>query len=613
MRRLGRLKLSLAFFACVLGSALASGPAAAQGPQDPQTTNIPYLAWRGEEIRLVKCDPAIGELPAKRVDWVVEEWTGPGLKPEIETSTITGFENCVAADVVSLDPGLARIQLVVSNPAGTPILKHQFLSIWMSLNTPSIDEVGSADPTGDPRLGDPLGDGIFKAGGSNGRIQVNVTGTFPHPLGPGGSFTLPNAWPDLAKALANDSDSNPDNNAQRWDIHDDLTKFSKHVPGYCTTEVDPTTTQDAVDNCNAGSDPYSDRSRASSATRRGQPVCRAVRPAGAQHAAERRQAERGRCTDARGSRGRSDRQEHRRHGHRRSGLPGAGRQDGGVQPEHRWAARLPTTTTRRSTGRTSRPRLGPGSRPGSTGRRRGTISAASWSTGSTTYWDFAEVLRSEVARPTTCLRRNDEAPIYRLTPAGAQNVAVYTDEHGEAQVEYNPGTGAFYDALAGIRNANGGCDLEDVDVLGTSSITATARYPYKGVSDTDKASTPLTKQVKSLFTKYLGVFPKGPGDANSNARIVVAHAQDVDGRAFQNERVCFNVDSKADGVFGYSGSPDAHADDRWRAGSAEGQERRVPAHGRQRQRCRRGPEQRSRGDQRDRGLRPRGRAPQHRR
>ena len=66
-----------------------------------------------------------------------------------------------------------------------------------------------------------------------------MTGSFPHPLGPGGSFTLPNAWPDLANALADDSDSNPDNDAQRWDIHDDLTKFSKHVPGYCTTEVDP--------------------------------------------------------------------------------------------------------------------------------------------------------------------------------------------------------------------------------------------------------------------------------------------------------------------------------------------------------------------------------------
>ena len=61
MRRLGRLKLSLAFLACVLGSALASRSRCGAGPQDPQTTNIPYLAWRGEQVRLVKCDPAIGE------------------------------------------------------------------------------------------------------------------------------------------------------------------------------------------------------------------------------------------------------------------------------------------------------------------------------------------------------------------------------------------------------------------------------------------------------------------------------------------------------------------------------------------------------------------------
>jgi hypothetical protein len=92
-----------------------------------------------------------------------------------------------------------------------------------------------------------------------------------------------------------------------------------------------------------------------------------------------------------------------------------------------------------------------------------------------------------------------------------------------------------------------------VDLLGRSVITATARYPYQAVDDTAKASDPLTKEVRSLFTKYLVIYPKGAGDANSNARIVVAHAQDVDGTPFVNERVCFNVDSKADGVFWYSG------------------------------------------------------------
>ena len=34
------------------------------------------------------------------------------------------------------------------------------------------------------------------------------------------------------------------------------------------------------------------------------------------------------------------------------------------------------------------------------------------------YWAFAEVLRTEIARPTQCLRRKDQDPAYRLTPGG---------------------------------------------------------------------------------------------------------------------------------------------------------------------------------------------------
>ena len=66
-------------------------------------------------------------------------------------------------------------------------------------------------------------------------------------------------------------------------------------------------------------------------------------------------------------------------------------------------------------------------------------------------------------------------------------------------------------------------------------------------------SPALPKEVHSLFSKNLAIYPKGPGEANANSRIVVAQANDVDGKPFVNERVCFNVDSKADGAFGYSG------------------------------------------------------------
>jgi hypothetical protein len=175
------------------------------------------------------------------------------------------------------------------------------------------------------------------------------------------------------------------------------------------------------------------------------------------------------------------------------------------------------------------------------------------------FWSIADTLRTATPTATTCLRRSDQTPAYRLTPSGAQSVVVYSDEHGEAQVKYNPGgargNGFYFDNLAGvIHNDNGGCDLEGIDVLGTSRITATARYPYQPVSDPDKTSAPLTKTVHSLFTKALSYYPKGPGTANSNARIVVAHAQDIDGSPFAGEKVCFFVDDEADGSFGFTGT-----------------------------------------------------------
>jgi hypothetical protein len=74
------------------------------------------------------------------------------------------------------------------------------------------------------------------------------------------------------------------------------------------------------------------------------------------------------------------------------------------------------------------------------------------------------------------------------------------------------------------------------------------------VSDPDKTSAQLTKTVRNLFTKYLSYYPKGPGPANSTSRIVVAHAQDIDGSPFAGERVCFFVDDEADGHFGFTGT-----------------------------------------------------------
>ena len=64
---------------------------------DPQTTNVPYLAWRGEELRLVKCAAEIttgtgGAGQGQSVDFIVEQWSGhPFQPPALETSTVRFF------------------------------------------------------------------------------------------------------------------------------------------------------------------------------------------------------------------------------------------------------------------------------------------------------------------------------------------------------------------------------------------------------------------------------------------------------------------------------------------------------------------------------------------
>ncbi|MEA2331374.1 MAG: hypothetical protein QOH58_1512 [Thermoleophilaceae bacterium] len=540
-------------------SAYAVGPATAQSPVvwDTQANNVPYLAWRGEQVKLVKCDPALAS-PGVDVEFFVEEWTGPGLVPRVEETTVDRDSNCAKADIVSLEPGLARVKLVGTNFAEEPILKHQFLVIWMNLTDPLIDEVGASDPTGDDDLGDPAGDGVFDAGDLNGRIQVEVKGTFPHPLGPGGQFTLPDAWPTIAHALADDSDGDPENDSMFWEIHDDRLKTETH-PLYsaCTTELAPVSI-DAVDNCNGGSEgdkgPFSrwfgDLISAFGPYDPLRPEQTLLTDGKLDAGDAPMPAARVDVTIAKNSGGPSD-------------ISGVGslesadktevysRDGDGTPTAHNLYAPFYDTYIPS----TSRPGLA----SGIDGPQSGNNFTGFLVNGLYDYWSVVKTLRTAVPTPTTCLRRNDdEGPDYRLTPSGAQSVVVYTDEHGEAQVEYNPGgsggNGFYFDNLPGIRNDNGGCDLEDVDVLGTSGITATARYPYQPVSDTDKTSATLTKTVKSLFTKTLSYYPKGPGPANSTARIVVVHAQDIDGRPFAGERVCFFVDDEADGHFGFTGT-----------------------------------------------------------
>ncbi len=182
---------------------------------------------------------------------LVESWSGSSPGAQLETSTVDSLfwssdrTPCVRFDMVSSDAGLARVKLVVSDRDHNPIVKHQFLMIWLTLGNVAIDEVGANDPTGqqpvgsDAAVGDPPVMATSPPARANGRVQVQVTGTFPHPLAPGGTFTLPNDWATIAGALATDSDPLDTNPAQRWDIHDGQGPAEGHVLGFCTDRPIP--------------------------------------------------------------------------------------------------------------------------------------------------------------------------------------------------------------------------------------------------------------------------------------------------------------------------------------------------------------------------------------
>ncbi len=556
--RRARTRLSCALVLGAVATAGGAAPATAQeGPAvpDPMTTNIPYVAWAGTQVRMVKCSSELEGLPRKGLTALVESWSGsPNLRPQIIDNSLDfvrhGGERCARFNVVTLGDGLARIKLKAFDDARDEILEHQFLGIWLRLGTPAIDEVGATDPTGGPvgshtEVGDPAGDGAFLPSSKNGRVQVKVTGTFPDENG--ATRTLPNDWAALASELASDQDPTDTNPAARWDIHDDSLKTEGHVAGFCAPPV--ATAIDAVDNCRGG--------------------------------------------DARFSRVFGD--------FGRDGGPfdpvrlptllSDGKLDAGDAPMP--AARVdikiaPNTNPRTDIG-------GAGalvkadktevySRDGN-----GTDSAhnlyapfysqfvpatAAGDDASGTDWFvqnnfglnyFGEYdnwdtlpLRTVLPTATGCNRTVDfeggTADHPRSTPSGDQTVAVFTDEHGEAQVGYVPFAGGFYyDAVGGIVNDNRGCDLQDVDVLGTSAISATAKYPGQPPALPAMTSATITKTVGNEFDKSLRYYPKGPGATNANANIVVAHGQDVDGTPFAGERVCFYVDDNADSYRLFSG------------------------------------------------------------
>lgn len=552
-------------------------------------TNVPYVAWRGEQIRAVKCDRNLEG--AAGGDVLVTDWSGdPDFKPQLESGTFKTFWTvqgnrevpCISFDMVSHHAGLASVKLVPNDGEGNIVgEKHDFLMIWLTIGNVAIDEVGANDPTGDApagsnaEVGDPAGDGVFDAGSPFGRVAVHVTGTFPGSarLG-GGTITLPAGWPGIASAYATDPKSWNDPDVQRWDIHDDQTKATGHVQGFC---LFPTSQDvDAVDNCwdigrdfgpfstafgtgNLAAGPF-DPTRPPTLLSDGNPVNQddaPMPPLRVDLAIKPNSGGAGDISGA-GQLVKSDKSDV----YSRDG-------SGADHPFFHnlyapyYKQFLPATTADRYV-----PEASGIDGPCRLNNDAGFLFCGlydnwdtkplSWSNGTRTQcnqyvdWQWTIGGGMDAARGGPRSDRPDDRA--RRTPDGPQTVAVYTDEHGEAQVRYDPYAGGFfYDNLPVVLNDNRGCDLQDVDLLGTSQISATGKYPYEQVDANPVASGAVDKTVYNEFDKSLSYFPKGEGAANENARIVVAHGNDVNGEPFRGEVVCFYVDDEADGARGFRG------------------------------------------------------------
>jgi hypothetical protein len=119
------------------------------------------------------------------------------------------------------------------------------------------------------------------------------------------------------------------------------------------------------------------------------------------------------------------------------------------------------------------------------------------------------------------------------TPTGDDSVAVYTDEHGEAYVQFNPNTG-----INATVDSNGRCDFYKPGLLGTATISALSIYPDQPVQwdHFSKKSATLTKTVNHLANKTLACVPKGPNEAFCVETVV-----DLEGNPIAGARVEFTA------------------------------------------------------------------------
>src|ERR1700751_1844674 len=300
-----RLKLGLvlgvallAFAALFVGSAKAtpeappsdwSGLPANSNPFDPLETNVPYLAWRGEEVRLVKCLPHepvsinTSDLTETANGFTYNDgsldinnqvfaYSGPsanqfhGPKP-VKSSASVFYDSsthriCSRQTWISNKAGIVIIKNTVAYD-GVILIQHDFMIGWMGINTVDITNPGTVDeyPGVDP----------------GNSVNVQVTGSIPlnsqfqEDYGLPATLVMPDDWAMWADAMAT-TDGNLSGYSFQppasafWDIHDSSGPLGNESPDgspdvHVNTTTCPGSTADAfvdqVDNCQAGEDNFS--------------------------------------------------------------------------------------------------------------------------------------------------------------------------------------------------------------------------------------------------------------------------------------------------------------------------------------------------------------------
>ena len=281
-----RLKLGLLALVALIGATMAlTTVAQARTVPDPMMADIPYLAWRGEAVRVVKCAPP-SDFPAGYVPSALDagftlvDWSGdPHLATPQTVTAAPGFNSaifsvrafdgayCWGMSFISQKAGLADIKLTVRNgTAGPVIFVHDFLVGWMNLNSIVLCNNSAAGLCSGPTTGT-----ITDVAGATtpNILEANVTGNIPllqdyNELGIGHAITLPDGssvngvvlpddWATLATSRLATVQGPLSDPSGYWDIHDDTLATEGHAqesPAICQPRV--TTGIDAVDQCSDG-------------------------------------------------------------------------------------------------------------------------------------------------------------------------------------------------------------------------------------------------------------------------------------------------------------------------------------------------------------------------